>query len=306
LLQPSIEETEALQKKKLPTYQIQQLTVEKTQRLRPEQIRRQTQLLKLSRFSINLTEQTAFAMLESYLWRNFPLQVYQILGVLLKQAISKTWYLERIEGLEPLEKLMLQMYVYAFMEFPLSLNVLGLRVTPLTMFVLKHRPASMYMTYTMLKQEAMNKSLMLSALLRKPELKGVLAGKSKREHVPLKENIGVTEDLTEETVVSTGKDNMGKEWFFTAMRYAYSIPFWIRRRLVRNMGMPESHKYARYFGIGCIPTRYAKYSWKRRIMPEESGILFRRDEWLKFIKRYDKMHNAGKPRKGIFGSGKIW
>jgi len=306
LLIPTPEEEKAIRRRTLPYRQMEELRTERIQRLRPERTRQQAREIPFSPTSINLIDQTAFARLEAWLWTNFPLQVMQVLGELIEQVIRKSWYLDRIVGLEPLEKLMLQMYVYAFMEFPQQLNMLGLRVTPLTMFVLRHRVGSIYMTYATLKQDVMSKALLLSALLRKPELKGILAGKTRQEWIPRKENIATTTDVTEETIVSTGRDLKGKEWFFTALRYAYGMPFWLRRRLARQFGMPENHKYARYFGIGCIPTRYARYSWKYRRYTEESFTYFRRDEYLKRLKLYDKMHNVGVSYKRRYGGWRFW
>jgi hypothetical protein len=306
LLSPSFEEERALQRHVLPINKIEELSMERVQRLRPEEIRQQIRQIALSRTSINLIDQTAFAMLESYLWKNFPLQVYQILGELLEQVVRKSWYLDRISGLESLEKLMLQMYVYAFMEFPLSLNMLGMKVTPLSMTVLRNRTASIYMTYWMQNEDEETKQYIGTVQARKPETKAVTSGKTKQELVPNKENIGTTENLTEDTLVSAGRDMQGKEGLFLALRYAYSMPFWLRRMLARNLGMPENHKYARYFGIGCIPTRYARYSWKYRRYSEESFTNFRRDEWLKMHQKFEKLHRVGVPYKGRYGSGKIW
>jgi len=306
LLIPTPEEEKAIRRRTLPYRQMEELETERAQRLRPERIRQEVREIALSRTSINLVDQTAFTRLESWLWQNFPLQTYQILGTLLKQSISKQWYLERIVGLEDLQKLMLQMYIYAFMEFPLQMNLLGMKVTPLTMSVLRGRVASIYETYVMQNQQLKPKALLMAVQRRKPETKLIVRTKGKQEQVPLKEGIGTTPSIDEETIVSTGRDMFGKEAFFTALRYAYSLPFWLRRRLARNFGMPENHKYARYFGIGCIPTRYARYSWKYRRYSAESFTYFRRDEWLKLQKDPKKHFGTGVAHKRRYGGLRFW
>jgi len=306
LLPPIPEEERAIRIRLLPKALQEELTIQRTERLRTKRELAKTEEIYLDSTSINLVEHTVLAQLEKYLWLNYPLQVVEVLGKLLQQSITKQWYLERITGLEPLEKLMLQTYMQAFMEFPACMNVLGLRVTPLTMFVLRHRPSSLYMMYSQLKQDIMSKSLLLSATLRKQELKGVLAGKSRQEYVPRKQNVAVTEDTTEDTETSMGRDLKGHDVFWTMLRYAYGMPFWIRRWIARETGMPETHKYAKYFGIGCIPTRRGRTSWKTRQYDEYSGFLYSRDEKIRKYIIWREMHNVGTPHKGRYGGQRVW
>jgi len=306
LAEPILEEERAEKRRWIPKLLQEEVTLQRAERLRPETVRAKVREILLDRTSINLVEQTVFARLEMYLWLNFPLQVMQVLGKLLQQSITKQWYIERITGLEPLEKLMLQMYMQAFMEFPLSMNLLSLRVTPLTMSVLRHRTMSLYYTTALQKQELQQKSLLVAVQQRKQETKAVTSGKGRQEVIPVKENIGVTEDVTEDTTVGLGRNLFGRETMFTVLRYAYTIPFWIRRWLARSWGMPENHKYASYFGIAGIPSRRARTSWKTRRYDDMSGFLYSRDEKVMRYIRWREMHNIGTPYKGRYGAGRIW
>lgn len=307
LLMATEQEEKAQTKHIVPSRFIERLRRERLEELRPEQIREQMRQYLLDPTAISLIDHTAFCSLEAYLWQTRPLQVTQVLGELLKTVTRKTWYVDHIVGLESLTKLMMQMYLYAFMEFPMCLNILGLRVTPLTMLVLRHKVASVYMTHAMECQDVRTRPYLGTVQARKIETKLVVSERSRTEVIPRKENIAVTTDLTEDTRVSTGRDGQWKDMFFTMLRYAYSMPFWLRRWLARTYGMPENHKYARYFGIGCIPTRYARYSRKERFMPEATYLTYSRDEKImKEIIRYNMRFRGGVTYKGRYGGWRFW
>jgi len=290
----TLEEEVIERKRVLPAYQAQVVELERQTRLKRQKIEEEMRLYRLHRNSIAMLEQTIFAMLESWLYQHYPTQVLQVLGKIIEQCIKKQWYMERIEGLEHLQRMMGQMYQYVMMEYPQTYNMIGMRVTPLTMIVLRHRNAVVYAVYSMQKEKVKQKATVKTVLKQKESTKKVQSGKPSHAVVPQREHIGTTEDLTEETPVSTGKDDFGREWFFTALRYAYSIPFWMRRQLVRTMGMPENHKYARYFGIGCIPTRRTMYGYKKQRYGREPWTERDKNDFIKwYVQRY------GKPPEGL-------
>ena len=301
LMMPLMEEEEMYARRKMTLRQFQELREMRPRIVRPEEIRQTLREIQLSRTAITLTDQEEFALLEKYLWINLQTETLQVLQKLYDMCTAKQWYCEEILGLEHLIKLMLQMYVYAFMEHPKVAVMLGLRVTPITMNVLRHKLASLYMTCAIQNQAVQSKPLIISAQKRKLRTKAVSGSKGKTEMVNVKQNIGTTDDLTEDTPVSVGKDATGKDMFFLALRYTYSMPFWLRRWFARQFGMPENHKYAKYFGIGCIPTRYARRSWKKGRMTEPALSMFNRDEYMKLIKKYDSRYYAGKTKKGMYG-----
>ena len=305
LMMPLIEEEEMYARRKMTLRQITELREERTRIVRPEQKRQTLREIQLSRTAINLTDQLEFALLEKYLWLNLQTETLQVLQKLYQMCISKQWYCETILGLEHLIRLMLQMYVYAFMEHPRVSVMLGLRVTPITMTELRHKLASLYMVCAMQNQAVKQHYFLTSAQKRKLRTKAVASSKGKTEMVNVKQNIGTTTDLDDDTKVSTGKDATGKEMFFTTLRYAYSMPFRMRRWFARQFGMPENHKYAKYFGIGCIPTRYARRSWKKGRMTEPAISMFNRDEYMKLIKKYDSRYYAGKTKKGMYGGSGV-
>jgi len=284
-------EEEIIERKRiLPTYQAQTVELERQTRLKRQKIEEEMRLYRLHHNSILMIEQTIFATLESWLYQHYPTQVLQVLGKLVEQCIKKQWYMKRIEGLEHLQRMMGEMYQYIMMEYPRAYNMIALRVTPLTMTMLRHRRGSIYATMSAQKQEIKQKTTLISATKQKETTKHILKGKRRYTIVPQREHIGTTEDLTEETPVSTGKDDFGREWFFTALRYAYSIPYWIRRLIARTMGMPENHKYARYFGIGCIPTRRTMLGYKKQRYGREPWTEREKENFIKWYReRYGKL-----------------
>jgi len=274
---------------------------QRLRRLRPEEERQKVRQILLSPVSITLTDQTELARLESYLWLNLRTEVEQCLEKIVKMVISKSWYVETIAGLEALLKMLLQLYVYALMEHPKNLNMIGMRVTPLTIQYLEGKSGQLYMTSAMAGQDVKSKALLQTTQARKPMTKLVSSERSRTELIPQKIDIGHVIYISKDSLVGTGTDMKGMDMFFTALRYAYSMPFWLRRWLARSLGMPENHKYARYFGIGCIPTRSTWKGTIRRRYTGEAYIRFNRDEYLKMMRDFTSRHDAGRPYKGRYG-----
>lgn len=282
---PATLEEETIQRKRiLPTYKMETYAQTKQQRLTRQLIEEDMRLYRLYERSILMIEQQNLARFEKWLWMNYPIQTIQVLGKMLEQCIKKLWYMERIEGLEHLQRIMAQEYLYIMMEYPKAYNMIGMKITPLTMSVLKNRSASIYATMASSKQEYVKVLSIMPAYKILELIKFVQSGKKRISKVPQRINVGVTEDLTPETLISTGKDEFDREWFFIALRYAYSIPYWIRRMIARTLGMPEYHKYALYFGIGCIPTRRTMKGYKRQRYGREPWSVRQKEEYLKWYR----------------------
>ena len=307
LLLPTLEEQKIRMRRVTPVRYVEQVEYSRTQRVEPALTEQEIREYRLYRTSIIMIDQLMLALLETYLFINFREQMLQVLLKILEMVIRKLWYLERIAGLEALQKLMLQFYVYAFMEYPKTLNMLGIRVTPLTISMMEHKPASIYMTASIEKTQVKQKAMSISCERRKPEIRVVYGSRTRAVETSVKREIGVTEDLTKDTIVHVGRDYQGKEMLFTMLRYAYSMPYWLRRWLAREMGMPEDHKYARYFGIGCIPSRRARFTWKKTRSLYEAGIRYHKDGWQKLFTQsaYDKTHPVSKGRRRLFRKFKL-
>lgn len=293
LAQPLLEEEELAKKKLIPTKQLEEQKTIRKQYTRLEKRLIEITERLLSPTAINLIDHQSFCMLESLLWTTIQEEMKLCIEQMLMSTIAKRPYVERIAGLEHLQKLLLQTYIPMFMGTPSMTNIIALRLTALTRQLLKGMNAEIYMTATHQAEAMKPKMAPTPAQKRKLITKAVASGKKRTEWVPRKEEIGVTEELTDETKVSVGKDAYGKDMFFTALRYAYSMPYWMRRWLARSYGMPENHKYARYFGIGCIPIRRSLTGYRKRRYTQEAWTYFNRDEYIKLIKKYGSRYRAG-------------
>jgi len=265
---------------------------------RPETVRIQKHLEEvrkrlLSPVAITLTEQEEFCLLEKYLWTTLQTEVKQAIEKLLFMTIAKQYWCELIPDLEALQKLVLQMYIPMFGGMPMMMNMISLRLSALTKQWLYGLNACVYMYSTQQAQAIKTKALMITSQKRKLATKAVASGKKRLQMVPVKQEVATSEELTDETEVSTGKDAMGNDMFFMALRYAYGMPYWLRRWIARMFGMPENHKYARYFGIGCIPIRRSLWGWRRKRFPPDSFTYFNRDEYLKLMKKFTSRNRAG-------------
>ena len=303
---PLLEEREMYARRKMTLRQMQELRESRTRILTPEKQRQRMRELLLSRTAISMIDHQVFALTEKYLWTNLQAQVEQALQKVYHTCVAKQWYCETIVGLEYLLRWLLQLYVYAFMAHPQCAVMLAMRVSPLSMRQLRHKLATVYIVCAVQNQAIKTKGILITAQKRKTQQKRIAVSKGKQEMVNIKQAIGRTTDLDDGTQVGVGRNLMGKEMFFTTLRFAYSMPFWLRRWFARQMGMPENHKYARYFGIGCIPSRYAKRTWKRYAKTEPSITYFNRDQYLKRVRRFREMHRAGSAYKNQYGGFGAW
>lgn len=277
---------------------IPQTILERERTIRREKVRLEKRLAEvrerlLSPTAINFTDQEEFALMEKYLWTNLRTETQQIMEKLLLMTIAKQYWCELVPDLEALTKLMLQMYVTMFMGMPRMLNMIALRLSAITKQWLYGLNACMYLQFAEQGQAIRSKAWLMAVQRRKLITKAVASAKRRKEWVPRKEEVGVTEELKGTTPVSTGKDFFGKDMFFLALRYAYGMPYWLRRWIARSFGMPENHKFARYFGIGCIPIRRGLWGWRRQRYTVESFTYFNRDMYIKLMKKYGSRYRTG-------------
>ena len=273
----------------------EQLTREHLTRL--ERRLEEVEELLLYPSSVLFTEHQVLCLMEKYLWTTLQEDVKQILQKIIKMCEAQSWQLEPIIGKEALQKLMLQLYVTAFLEPPYTLNMLGLRLTALTEQFLYETPLAFYITGVAQAEMLKTKALLQTCEKRRLETKKVASGKKRIEYVPTKFTAGVTESYTGTEKIGLFRDLFGKELFWYALRYAYRIPFWLRRWFAIHTGMPENHPLARYFGIGCIPSRRSLRGWKKQRYPEVRWLYYHRDEYVRnLIRKYQSRYRAGYSR----------
>lgn len=290
---PPFEEEELLIKRVIPHKELQKQRTTRRQLTRLEKRLIEVQERLLSPHAIVLTDHQAFCLLEKYLWDNLRTETQQILEQLVEMCEKKAWYIKPIEGLEHLQKLMLQQYITAFNEMPYMMNMLALRLTQLTKQALINKSMSIYIQGATQAQAIKQKQQLKSCQARKLITKSVASGKPRKEEFPTKTFTEHIWGYDPNMKIGLWKDLKGKEYFFLALRYAFNMPFWLRRFFARQAGMPENHKYAGYFGIGVIPTRRTRFKAKKERYPEFYFTPYSRNQYLKDIKKYGSRYRAG-------------
>ena len=213
-------------------------------------------------------------------------------------VLRQTYVMEKPK-LKTLQKLIMQLYVPYFHARPYTMNLLSIRTSPVTLKYLKQKSATYYIygcaEYEMFKQ----KPLVKACEKRRQETKFMASSSGCGATRPIKFSQGYTDSLTGEEKVGIPKDTTGKELLWLGLRYAYSMPYWIRRMIAMHMGMPENHKYARYFGIGVIPSRRKTWRKYERHFPEAQYLHYSVDKQvMQAIKRYRKRYRETYPERG--------
>lgn len=267
-------------------------------RLRRVEVEADMPPLERLRPALVMVEHQALAMLEAYLQRNMPDLYTRALETLIQAAKQHTRFLRRLPGLEWLQKLLAEVYYLPWMPFPYTLNMFAVRVTPKIMELLRGKPAALYVVGALPAEAMKTKPLTVPAQRRRLETKAVVSGKRRREGVPVKHMATATFEVTPEVQVPITRGIDWRELAFMALRYAYSMPYWVRRWIARHLGMPEDHRYAGYFGIAAVPAIRGLWAWMTRWNPNWLRADTRaRDVWLKLLGWYFKArYGVHRPR----------
>jgi len=248
--------------------------------------------LRLWQQSINLVDQQAFAMLEKQLWLTQPTDVLAVLQKLYDACQRKQLFIERIVGKEPLMRLLAQMYIPMFMQMPLTMNMMSLRVTPLTMQLLENKQGTTYVHCVAQGQAIKTAPLLASAQRRRTETKQLASAKQRVEIFPIKMESGVVTALDKEGKLYVGKDLMGKALMMLTLMYCTTIPYIVKHWLAHQWGMPQNYRLLRKPQIQFMPTRV---TLAKKIRVRYTGTYwtnFNRDEYLKLIKKYGGTHSS--------------
>lgn len=262
LLMPTLQEQLLMKQEAITPLQAQELGIQrqliKVQSEPPITIEQ----LDLPTIELLYTDFQTMCALELQLERLYPNQcptIRQQLTVMCEQRVSR---LHILQGYEALQKQMIQMYVPYFSCFPYSLNILAMRITAATISALLNKTMTLYALGAQQQQMTACKYMLMPCENRTLQTKVVASGKTLNEAVPSKFSLKATENLDDEEEVPLGTDYTGHPFFWMTLRYAYSMPYYIRRILAIMTGMPENYRYGLYFGIGGLPSRHS--TWKQR------------------------------------------
>jgi hypothetical protein len=301
LLRTPLEEDIAVLKRRIPLRQEhEQQTYRRTQ-TRLQRYLHPIEERLLPEIALRLIDHTALCLMDKYLYETYPIETTQIVQQLVKACEAKTTRVQPLLGYEALQKQIMQLYLYPLMTHPFTLNLTALRITALTMSALLHKAATLYMVGANQAQAIKPKSLMQPCTKQRLETKHVASGKTITEAVPEKFSVADTDDLTEDTDVNEPKNLFGQEGIFLSLRYAYGMPYKIRRLIAIHMGMPENHKYALYFGIGGLPTRRSTQRFTQRKYSEAAMLNYSRDQYvMKAIQQYNTRRASFYARYGKY------
>lgn len=248
------------------------------------------QLLKLHPTSISLYDQRVLAMLESYLWENMPADVLQVLTVLYDACERKQLFVESILGKEALIHMLMELYIPMYMAMPETLNMISMRVTPLTYQMMAGKQGTLYTQVVAQGQSLDNTPLCLAVQQRRLEAKYISSAKGKVKTFPVKFEGGATTSLDKEEKLYVAKGLTGKAFALIALMYATGIPYMVKRAIAQSWGLPHHYRLLRKPKISFLPLRLT-LAKKRFYKYKGSDITtFNRDEYLKFIKKYGSRH----------------
>jgi len=283
----------------LPLFRQIELEQLRWHHVREELMEREFEVTRLEppyRVTLDITE---LARLELKMLERYGYLLEEAIQDVIQMCSLRQTCLTEKPALKALQKMVMQLYVPYFHAKPYTMNLLGIRLSPLTLLRLKQKPATYYIygvgEYEMFKQ----KPLVKACVNRRIETKLMASSSGCGATRPIKFSQGYTEALTGEEKVGFPRDNIGKEILWMGLRYAYSMPYWLRRFIAHHTGMPENHKYARYFGIGCIPSRRKTWRKYERHFPEAQIFYYSVDKQIMdAIKRYRKRYRETYPERG--------
>jgi len=287
---PTFEEELIFRKHLLPLRVLEEERVLRRERLRIEETREKTRILKLHQQAITCIEQRPLAELEKELY-TFRLEWYEkILLKLIDMCKAKQLYLERIIGQEPLQKLMLQLYIPFYMEMPSKMNAIGIRLTQATMLYLAGIAGTIYSAIQSVGQAVKTKMQLVPVQKRRLETKALASGKRRREPFQTKSMSDYEEHIWGTTKLKVGKDLTGKEIMAISVAMSYGMPYFLKRWLVRQMGLPENSKLYHKPYTYLIPVRRTLARKMRRPYRKDNITLFNRDEYIKNMRNWRSTH----------------
>jgi hypothetical protein len=235
----------------------------------------------------DITDFQALSAIELALSQLYPTQFNSIMGQLFQLCEAKATFLPAMIGFEALQRHMMEIYVPYFSAFPYSLNLLAMRITAANMYIFQHKTATLYAMGAMQAQMVKCKWQINVCEYRTLETKIVASGKTFIDAIPTKISLEATEDLDEDEVIPLINDTTGHPMLWMVLRYAYKLPYRIRRLIAVMTGMPENYKYGLYFGIGGLPSRYStwKQKWLKNTEAQYLNYSINKDT-MDMIRRY--------------------
>jgi len=258
--------------------------------LQPEKRLAEIERLKLNKSMILKVELLVLALLERLLWTTRMLAVLQVLQQLIEMSEAKRLYITPISGLESLQKLMLTIYVPYYMETPQRHNMLGIMLSMMTMQALAGRQVSVYASMSAQGQAIKQNPLLLSCEQREARQKVLALRKKQLEWFNTVLGLVESPSLTMKDNVPLFPDWHGKPIVTVTIFQALGFRYLISDNFSKHIGFPENKWYLVYPRIEVIVTRRGLKLHKRLTIPEWYYTTFRRDDYLRDMRRWRSSH----------------
>jgi len=256
----------------------------------PERKIAELERLRIDYPAVLSIEQIVLSLMEKLLWTTRQKDVIQVMQELMDMVESKRRYATRILGLEALTKQLLQLYVPYFMQPPLEHNMLGLRLSLLTLSLLKGKTAQIYISMAGLGLQLKQKAELISCQLRRLETKALALLKPLQKWWNTVHGLTQTDNLQKETEVPMMKDLKGKQTPTYIVLQVLSFKYLISRWFAHHVGEPENKWYYVYPRVEVIITRHGVKLRKYMRNPEWQIITFNRDLYMRNMRDWNKWH----------------
>jgi len=250
--------------------------IHKPKEIRPEILRRLEQYLE--------------ALIEKYYYMNYPDLITAAIDNLIVASEKKTRFIKPLNTTVGKQKLVMELYHPYYMEYPLTHNLLGLKLTFLTLTRLLNRFVTPYIAMSMTGQQLKTKPLALAVQKRKLEVKWLANNKKHLEKAFTKQYTNEVPQLTKQTKLELQKTREGEPLAVALVFHVLGYRKVLRVWQTRQTGYPEDLPYWMKPHIEVIVTRRAVKVRKVTRIPKEKLIYFNRDAYLKMMKKYRSHH----------------
>lgn len=250
----------------------------------------QIERLKLDRPAVMSLEQTILSMLESLLYTTRYDDVNIVMQELMTMVEEKRRYARIEPRLEALTKHMLQQYMPYFMEPPQEHNMLGLRLSLMTMQWLKNKSVTIYASMAGQGQTMKQKAELMSAEPRQERQKALALLKKELEWFNVILGLVGSKQLKLSDNIPLFPDLFGKPIVTVTLLQVLGMRFRLTDNYSKAIGFPENKWYLVYPRLEVIITRTGVKMRRRMRIPEWYYTNFRRDEYLKNWSNWDGTH----------------
>jgi len=251
-------------------------TLLKPEPLRPEQV--------------HILDVYADALIEKYFHSNFPDLISNAIENLVEASEKKTRYIKPLNTTEAKQKLVMEMYYGYYLPYPLTNNLMGLRLTYLTLPHILNKRASFYAVMSFTGETVKTKHTALPVEKRKLQVKAIASRKGRKEKGVTRQALDEVSPVKKDSQLPLQKTREGQPldvWLVWRIAgYRKILKIW----QTRQTGYPEDRPYWAKPHIEVIVTRRGIKIRKVKRIPIEKIVQFNRDEYLKMIKKFREHH----------------